>query len=206
MSTSTDDRLDDRTRELPAVDAEQAPAGRRRAGGRRRLSRVPVPHPTGAARRRIVVALAAAAVVLAGVSGWLGWSVWSDHSIATARTEAVAAASDAVPRLLSYDPTTVEQIPALTDQLTTGQFQTVFHETFDQLIKPNAQEQQATSVATVASASWISADGDEASVLMLLDQRTSSTKLVGERLDTVQARVTMTRVDGTWLVSGLDQV
>ncbi|GAA4546449.1 hypothetical protein [Pseudonocardia xishanensis] len=205
MSTPIDERLDGQTRELPAV-AEEQEVGPDRGRRASRLPRIPLPHPTGRARRTVTIALTAVAVVLAGVSGWLGWSVVSAQSDATAKTEAVAAASDAVPRLLSYDQNTLGQIPALTDQLTTGQFRDVFHATFDQLIQPNAVAQQASSTATVASASWLTVNGDDATVLLLLDQRTTSQKLVGERIDTVQARVTMSRVDGAWLVSGLDQV
>lgn len=148
----------------------------------------------------LVVALLVAAVVALAVS--LG----HDREVAASRTDGVQAARQSVESLLSYDAATIDQDQARVDTLTTGDFQRQFERVFGEVIKPSATEQRARSKATSVASGWVDATPDRVVALVFLNQVTTTAAMPGDRVDTIQARVTMTNVDGQWLVSALDQV
>jgi Mce-associated membrane protein len=59
------------------------------------------------------------------------------------------------------------------------------------------------TTATVKSAGVISAHPDSVTVLVMLDQTTTSKTTKGARVDGSRVRVEMTRTGGQWLVSNL---
>jgi Mce-associated membrane protein len=52
----------------------------------------------------------------------------------------------------------------------------------------------------------VSADPVRVVAMLYLSQVTTSTSLAAPRLDNSSVRVTLTEVDGRWLVAGLDRV
>lgn len=60
--------------------------------------------------------------------------------------------------------------------------------------------------ATVRNGAVVSADTDQVVMLVYLDQATTSKALTAPRLDNVGVRVTVSDVDGKWLVSQLDRL
>ena len=122
------------------------------------------------------------------------------------RPAAEAAARTHVAALLSYDSANLPPARAAVDRLTTGPFHDQFAGVFTQVVAPNATAQHARSTADVRASGVVSASPGRVVVLLFLNQSTSSDRLPADRVDTIQARVTMTEVGGTWLVAGLDQV
>ncbi len=55
--------------------------------------------------------------------------------------------------------------------------------------------------AEVAASSVVRAAENQVVVLLFVDQTTTSTRLEGPKVDLNRVRLTMTRVDGDWLVS-----
>lgn len=122
------------------------------------------------------------------------------------RTSAEQAARGAVERLLSYDSKNLDPTRAAIDQMAIGSFHDQFATVFDQIVSPNATHQRAKSQAAVRESGVVSADEGRVVVLLFLNQSTSSAQLPADRIDTIQTRVTMTRIDDRWLISALDQV
>jgi Mce-associated membrane protein len=55
--------------------------------------------------------------------------------------------------------------------------------------------------AEVAAQSVVSATADQVVVLLFVNQTTTSTRLDGPRVDLNRVRLTLVKVDGTWLVN-----
>ena len=185
-ATRTDPRADRRSDQM----ADWLDRGLLR--GRRRLAALVV--------TAVVVALLVVAVA------WLAIDLRSEGETSAAGRDAVSAANAAVTRMLSYNAGTVDQTVAAANTVTTGAFHDDFLKVLDQVVKPNAQAQNASSTARIMSSGVVTASPTRVVALLMVDQSTRSTKLQGERIDTIEARVTMTEVDGRWLVSGLDQL
>jgi Mce-associated membrane protein len=160
----------------------------------------------GGRRVRVAGVLGAVLVVLlVGVAAQTSGLVGS-RAAAEAGGTGVDAAAQSVATLLSYDAGSIADTSAAIAGLTTGGFRDDFTALFDTVVTPNAVEQKASSTATVVARSLVSATPDETVALLFINQSTVSKTIPGERIDTIEARVSMQRVDGTWLVSGLDQV
>jgi Mce-associated membrane protein len=88
----------------------------------------------------------------------------------------------------------------------TGRFKSDFSTLVSKIIVPAARQQQITTVATVKQAGIIDASSDQVTVLVLLDQRTTSKSARKGMLDGSRDRVVMRKVGGTWLIAALDPV
>jgi Mce-associated membrane protein len=151
------------------------------------------------------VVLPALALLLACAAGYLKWRDMSDHSVATARVESVAAAKDATIALLSYKPETAEKdLDAARDRLT-GTFKDSYTQLTHDVVIPGAKEKHITATATVPAAAAVKATPSHAVVLLYVNQTT----VVGggapsDSVSTV--RVTMDKIGGRWLVSEFDPI
>ena len=102
--------------------------------------------------------------------------------------------------MLSYTPENVRRQLSDARSLLTGEFRSRYAVMADNVVIPGAQTQHITAVATVPAAAVVSADEGQVVVLLFVDQ----TVTVGAQAPAVTAstvRATLTRVDGTWLVS-----
>lgn len=124
----------------------------------------------------------------------------------TARTAAVSAARAAAGDILGYDYRSLEQSIRRARAATTGAFRGQYDTTAATLL-PQAKQLKAIVQATVGSAAVMSATRDRVVVLLFVDQATvkqvQGEKTPTTRIDQSRVRVTMTRVDGRWLVSEL---
>jgi Mce-associated membrane protein len=161
---------------------------------------------TGDRSVRVAAVLGAAVLLLLVGAVAQGYQFWEGRSTARAAGAAIDAAAESVPRLLSYDANSIDAAAAVIDEVSTGDFRNQFSQLFNTTVKPAALAQNASSKATVVARSEVSAASDKVVALLFINQSTVSRKLPGERVDTIEARVTMERVDGRWLVSGMDQM
>jgi Mce-associated membrane protein len=156
--------------------------------------------------RIVAYGVAPAAVVLAvGAAGYLKWSTGEADSAATARTEALQAATEGTIAMLAYQPQTVEQtLHAARDRLSGG-FRDSYSELVDGTVIPGAVQKNVSAVVDIPAAATISTTPDEAVVLVFVNQTTT----VGNGAPTSTAssvKVSLVKVDSQWLISDFTPV
>jgi Mce-associated membrane protein len=173
------------------------------ARGRHRAARRSSPAP-GA--RRLTVALLALCLIAATALVVLLLERRDDRASERARTQAVSAARAAAGDILGYDYRSIDASIQRARASTTGAFRKEYDETAKKLL-PESKQVKAIVQATVGSSAVMSASSDRVVVLLFVDQATVK-QVPGEktpttRIDQSRVRVTMTKVDGKWLVSEL---
>lgn len=149
--------------------------------------------------------LPAIALLLAMAAGYLKWMDNSVRNADAAAIETVQVAKDSTIAMLSYKPDTVEQQLNDARNLLTGEFQESYTGLINDVVIPGAKEKQITAVASVPAAASVSAEADEAVVLVFVNQ----TVAVGQDppSDTASSvRVTLEKIDGRWLIAKFDPV
>ncbi|WP_051174931.1 hypothetical protein [Nocardia exalbida] len=152
----------------------------------------------------VVLALLLGAVTTTTVV--LGRSVTQHNATTAAAQSAQEAARSRISTVLSYNFNTIDtELPRVTDDLT-GKFRSDFAEISSKVIIPIAHRDSIITTAKVVESSIVTADVDKVTVLLFLNQETSSAKYQGPRLDGSRIRVEMTKVDGQWLISDITPV
>ncbi|POX44945.1 hypothetical protein C3489_35320 [Streptomyces sp. Ru71] len=164
-------------------------------------------------RRRLLTALLCLLLVAGLVAaGLLGWRCRQGTRAEEARRQALVAAEQAVPVVLSYDYRRLPKDFAAARARLTGTFEKEYDKTTAGVVGPTARKYHAVVKATVAhpadggtpAASVVSASPDRVTVLLFVNQVTRSTQVTGSRLDLNRVRLTMTRTSAGWKVSGVD--
>lgn len=195
-----------RTRLGTGPDVEQAPAvqpARRTAV----LDRLPAPprpaRPARSTSRSDLLVLVAGLVAVALVltAGLLALRARSEDRVEQARTAALAAAESHAVDLLSYDYRHLDRDFARAGKALTGSFADDYATTTKTVVRPTALEVKAVVTAEVAASSVVRASQNQAVVLLFVNQTTTSTRVEGPKVDLNRVRLTLTRVDGDWLVS-----
>lgn len=196
----------------PAVTRPRVAGERSRRPGRPDAPESPAPRPERArppARRVLrgrwtlaVLAVLTAAAVTAAVL--LTVSARREQALADARTAAVEQARSAAEVVLSYSHETLDEDFAAALDLATGDFAEEYRRTSEEAVRPVATETRAVVEADVVSAGVVSSSPDRVVVLLFVNQTTTSTRLDAPRTDQNRVRMTMSRVDGRWLVSAVD--
>ncbi|MFF0815754.1 twin-arginine translocation pathway signal [Rhodococcus sp. NPDC003318] len=150
--------------------------------------------------------LAALAVVLAGLAALL--FVRADRAAEqvsdAARDEVARAAADTAVALLTYTPETVAADQYAAAQRLTGDFRERYGTLTDEILVPTARDRKVTSTASVTGTGVSRLDGDRADALVFLTQVTSTEAAPAPVSVPVGARVGLTRVGDSWLVSGFE--
>lgn len=157
----------------------------------------------GAARPRIslsvwgtVIALLAAAVV------FLGWQNYRDGQVEQAR-EAAVAVEERVESILSYRGTSAADDLAAAQRHLTGDFKDDFATLAKGVILPAAERDGVSTAAKVVATSVVAATATEVTALVYVNQETTSKARKEPKLDAARLLVTVTEVEGQWLVSDL---
>lgn len=145
-------------------------------------------------------------LVAGGAFAYTTVEVRADDAVATAAREAQDAARDAVPAMLSYDYESIDSTFPAAAQSLTGAFRDEFTSLGTTVIIPAAQKDSIVTSAQVVESSVVTADTDSVTLLMFLNQNTTSATQNAPRLDGSRVRVTLSDVDGRWLVSDLKPV
>ncbi|MFJ1604210.1 hypothetical protein ACIOHS_12685 [Streptomyces sp. NPDC088253] len=163
-------------------------------------------------RRRLLTA-ALCVLLLAGLvaATVLGWRYREGVRTEQARGQALAAARQAAPVVLSYDYRHLDRDFAAARALLTGHFSDEYRKTTTTVVGPTARKYHGVVKATVAqpiagspAASVISASADRAVVLLFVNQVTTSTQVSGSRVDLNRVRMTVALTSDGWRVSGVD--
>lgn len=179
------------------------PDAARSVGGRHRRAESPPRRVVAVAVLAMLCVLAAAASVVFLVTT----PSTSSRSLLSPEAEsALSAARSSVHTILSYDYRTIKTDIANAKADSTGVFASQYASTAQELLS-EASQVKAIVQATVGSAGVVSQSGDNVVVLLFVDQatvrQTPGKTTPTTRIDQSRVRVTMTRVDGRWLVSAL---
>jgi Mce-associated membrane protein len=144
-------------------------------------------------------------IMLAALSafGLVAYRVRAGAGVETARDQASAAAQRDAVAILSYDYRHLDANFAAARKTLTGSFARDYRATTSSLVRPGAQQYHVVVKAEVAATSVVSATADKVVVLLFVNQTTTSTRLTGPRVDLNRARLTLVKVDGTWLVNNV---
>lgn len=176
------------------VEADEQPAPARDAAadaGVRRRARWGV-----AALAVCLVAVLAACVLAAVTTRAAGADVRAGDS-------ALAAAKTSAATILSYDYRHLDADFGQAAALTTGSFRTDYQATTAKAVKQLATQTQAVVVARVVAGGVVSSTADRATVLLFVNQTTTSNRLSAAKTDLNRVQLTMTRSGSRWLVSAL---
>ncbi|WP_405481637.1 hypothetical protein [Streptomyces sp. NBC_00009] len=169
--------------------------------------------PAWRGRRRLLTAvlcvLLVAGLVTAGV---LGWRYREGARADEARGQALTAARQAAPVVLSYDYRHLDRDFTAARARLTGHFRDEYGKTTSTVVGPTARKYHGVVKATVAqptgggspAASVVSASPDRAVVLLFVNQVTTSTQVQGSRVDLNRVRMTLARTADGWKVSAVD--
>lgn len=169
--------------------------------------------PAWRGRRRLLTAvlcvLLVAGLVAAGV---LGWRYREGARADEARGQALTAARQAAPVVLSYDYRHLDRDFTAARARLTGHFRDEYGKTTSTVVGPTARKYHGVVKATVAqptgggspAASVVSASADRAVVLLFVNQVTTSTQVSGSRVDLNRVRMTLARTAEGWKVSAVD--
>lgn len=178
---------------------EERPAGQGKVSLPRRIARRAGRIP--AVWRVTTVAVLTVLVAGSGVAaGILDTHAADQTATQRERDAAVAAAVTEIPQILSYNYKTLSADLARASADTTGQFSGQFGVLASQLIGPNAVKQKTVTKAVVPVAAALDSSGDQVTVLVFVDQSTTSKQQPKAQKNGSQLRVTMQKVHGRWLV------
>ena len=154
---------------------------------------------------RIVAAVTAALAVLVSL-GLLGWLVYfwyvPDRDVdAAAAKAAVTAASEGTVATLSYGPETLDKDLAAAKSHLTGNFLKYYTDFSDSVLRQAVREKSVKTTAVVLRAALQELDPDKAVALVFVNQSTQSKDKPEPTYSNSSVTITMTKVDGKWLIS-----
>ena len=153
-----------------------------------------------------VVALAVvvvAAVTLAGAVFFLQYRPDQQTDDAARQAAAEAAEGGAV-AVLSYSPDTLDSDIANAKSHLTGNFLAYYNKFTQAILADAAQQKQVKTTAEVVEAAAADVHPDSAVVLVFINKMTSSKQQPIPVPTPATVRVTMTKVNGSWLISEFD--
>ncbi len=192
---------EEKSPDTPDTDAAKGAADRTDAGAVVAASRRPT------ARSKLVAygVLPALAVVLLVIAGFFKYYDGSFRAAQSEGAEAVRVATDTTIAILSYQPDSVERQLTEARNLLTGGFKDYYTKQTNEVLIPGAKQQQMAAAAAVRNAAPVSVSGDEAVVLLFVDQ----TVAVGTARPTITRSsflATLDKSGGTWLVSKFEPI
>ncbi len=157
----------------------------------------------GVRRWALVGGLAAMFGGLLAGTGILGWQVFDQHQIDTAREDAQRAAVSYAQVLTSIDSDKVDENFQQVLDGATGEFKDMYSQSSVEL-RQLLIENKATAHGVVVDSAVQSATKNTAVVLLFVDQSVSNTKLPDPRIDRSRMKMTLEKVDGRWRASKVE--
>ena len=147
-------------------------------------------------------------LISGGVATWLYLERYqpnrrTDPSVARA---VVSAASDGTVALLSYSPESLDKDFATAKSHLSGDFLSYYNQFTEQIVAPAAKEKSLKTTAHVVGAAVSELHPNSAVVLVYVDQSTTSKDRPDPSESASSVLVSMTRVNGNWLITKFDPV
>ena len=155
-----------------------------------------------------IALLAVALVASAGVAAWLYFSQYRpDQRIDAAVSKtALDAATNGTVALLSYSPDSLDKDFASAKSHLTGDFLSYYTQFTEQIVTPAAQQKSVKTTASVVRAAVSELQPNSAVVLVFVNQTTTSKENPDGAFAVSSVKVSLNKVDGTWLISSFDPV
>ncbi len=163
------------------------------------------------ARRKVKVVpviLISLLLISGGTATWLYFKQYrpdkqTDASVANA---VISSASDGTIALLSYSPDTLDKDFAAAKSHLSGDFLSYYNQFTEQIVAPAAKQKALKTNARVLGAAVQELHPDSAVVLVLVDQSTTSKDNPDPSMASSSVLVSLTRVNGNWLITKFDPV
>jgi Mce-associated membrane protein len=123
-----------------------------------------------------------------------------------AQKAALTAATEGAVALLSYSPESIDRDLAAAKSHLTGEFLTYYSQFVDQIVKPATKQKAVKSTAAVTRAAVSEMHADSAVVLLFVNQTSTSSERPEPSLLASSVLVTVTDVNGHWLVAKFEPV
>ncbi len=164
------------------------------------------PKPKGA--RLLVIALAVLLVASAAVTTWLYFTKYRPAQLtgATAQSEVLDAAKTGTLAALTYSPEDLDGDLETAKSHLTGDFLSYYTTFTDDVVRKAVDEKKVATTAEVVRAAVSEMNPDTAKVLLFVNQTTTSADRPDPSMAASSVLVTMTKVDGNWLISAFDPV
>ncbi len=172
------------------------------------IARISSLFDTWSSRKRtlLVAGLGVLAVAVTVGSVTLTIRAHEGRSQEDTRQQALTQAAQLVPDILSYDFNTVDDHFTGSLEHLGGEFRTQFESVSKDVIIPSAKQRQVVTSATVVESSVVSASADAATVLMFLNQSTTSTDNPAPKLDGSRVQVSLHRDGDSWQITEMSPV
>jgi len=169
---------------------------------------------TGEVRRRVAavpvipLVLVLALLAAGGLAGWLFFTKYrpdqqTDDAVAQ---NVVNAAREGTVALLSYKPETLDQDFAAAKSHLSGDFLNYYNDFTKQVVTPAAKTKGVTTTAQVVGAATSELHPDSATVLVFVNQVTTSKERPDPSMASSTVKVSLTKVNGQWLITKFDPV
>jgi Mce-associated membrane protein len=162
----------------------------------------------GARLKLGVIVLAAALIASAGVAAWLYFNQYrpDQKTDAAASLVALDAAKNGTVALLSYSPESLDKDFAAAKSHLTGDFLSYYTQFTEQIVTPAAQQKAVKTTASVVRAAVSELRPNSAVVLVFVNQNTTSKENPDGAFAVSSVKVSLTKIDSTWLISSFDPV
>jgi len=194
---------DDSVTEVPAEPDESSEPTVSRRRGRPRF-----PRDVKFNLKVVPVILVVLLLISGGAATWVYFKRYqpnqrTDPSVARA---VVSAASDGTVALLSYSPESLDKDFTVAKSHLSGDFLSYYSQFTEQIVAPAAREKSLKTSAHVMGAAVSELHPDSAVVLVFVDQSTTSKDRPDPSMSSSSVLVSMTRVNGNWLITKFDPV
>lgn len=154
------------------------------------------------------ILMAASVIVAVGLAASLFFALYlPDRQIdETAAQRAIQAASDGAVAALSYSSDSMDRDFANARSHLTGDFLAYYDKFTKDFVVPAVQKKQLTQTAAVVRAAVSELEPNTAVVLLFLNETTVSKDKPQPLITPSGVRITLTKVNGSWLISKLDPV
>jgi Mce-associated membrane protein len=171
--------------------------------------RVTVDKPRARRKVKLVPVILLVLLLLSGgAATWLYFKQYrpDKQTDASVASTVVNAASDGTVALLSYSPDTLDKDFAAAKSHLSGDFLSYYNQFTEQIVAPAAKQKSLKTNARVLGAAVQELHPESAVVLVLVDQSTTSKDNPDPTMASSSVLVSLSRVNGSWLITKFDPV
>ncbi|MGW5384467.1 twin-arginine translocation pathway signal [Nocardia sp. NPDC003963] len=163
------------------------------------------PRTAGTSREPLLLTLVAV-VAVAVAAALLAFQYRPDDRGDAVKNEVLSAATEGTVALLSYSPESLDADFAAAKSRMTGDFLTYYNQFTEKVIAPAAEEKSVKTTATIVRSAVAEMHADSAVALLFINQTTTSAEKPDPALAASSVRVTLSKVEDSWLISSFDPV
>jgi Mce-associated membrane protein len=158
-------------------------------------------------RRNVIAAVLLLVTILGGVAAVVLFVRTQHARDRNADTVAVQqVAREGTVSILSYQPATVDADLAKAKTLLTGDFRNYYTKFTGDVVAPASKQKKIATTATVPAVGAVSVGDGKATVLVFVDQRTTSADSPQPADSASSVRVELVKKGGRWLIDKFDPV